>query len=84
MSFTWLNDNVKVPTGILIADGLNDGAVGYTTTSDGAEHVIYDYEACCMVFMKLNDWTYDEAAEWMDFNVVSAYVGENTPIWMYN
>jgi hypothetical protein len=84
MPFTFLNENVKVPTGSLIADGLDEGAVGYTTTSDGCEHVIYDYDKCCSIFMKENEWTYDEATEWMDFNVVAAYVGPNTPIWMFN
>lgn len=82
MSMISMNENARVPTGSLIADGLDEGVVGYTTF-DGVEHVIYDYEACCAVFMKQNDWTYEEAAEWMDFNVVSAYVGENTPLWMF-
>ena len=30
--------------------------------------------------MNNNDWTEEEAIEWMDFNVVNSYVGEGTPI----
>ena len=78
-----INENVQVPTGILIADGFDEAAVGYTTTSDGSEHVIYDYNKCTSILIKENGWTYEEAAEWMDFNVISAYVGENTPLWMF-
>lgn len=80
-----LNPNVEVPEGILIADGLDAAAVGYTTLPDGTEHVIYDYDKCCSVLMTNsgNEWTYEEAVEWMEFNVVSAYVGPQTPIWMY-
>jgi hypothetical protein len=83
MSLTQLNANVEVPTGILIADGLDEGAIGYTTTSDGCEHVIYDYNKCVGIFMAQNNWEYEEAMEWVDFNVVGAYVGENTPLWMF-
>jgi hypothetical protein len=83
MSFTFVNENAQVPTGILLADGLDEGVVGYATV-DGYERVIYDYDACVSIFMKNNGWTYDEAAEWMDHNVVSAYVGSQTPIWMFN
>jgi hypothetical protein len=79
-----LNENVKVPVGILIVYGLDEGAIGYTTTSDGCEHVIYDYNKCCSIFMRMNGWTYEEAAEWMDFYVVSAYVCVNTPFWMFS
>jgi len=83
MSMTWLNENVEVPTGITIADGLDEGAIGYTTTPTGNEHVIYDVEKCIAIFMKQNDWTHEDAQEWMEFNVICAYVGENTPLWMF-
>lgn len=83
MSLTQLNANVEVPTGILIADGLDEAAMGYTTTSDGCEHVVYDYNKCVEIFMSQNNWEYEEAMEWVDFNVVGAYVGENTPLWMF-
>jgi hypothetical protein len=34
--------------------------------------------------MKLQDCTFDEAVEWVDYNILSAYVGEGTPehIWI--
>jgi hypothetical protein len=33
-----------------------------------------------------NYMTSDEAREWVDFNILSTYVGEHTPIniWMFN
>ena len=84
MSMIQLNDNVEVPEGITIADGLDEGAVGYTTGTDGNSHVIYDYGKCCTIFMRMNGWSYDEAREWMDYNVIFAYVGEQTPLWMFS
>jgi len=32
--------------------------------------------------MDINDWTEEEAIEWVDYNVVGAYVGEGTPIFV--
>ena len=33
--------------------------------------------------MKREGWTYEEAVEWMDFNVVGAWMGEGTPMFLY-
>ena len=78
-----INENVEVPFGITVADGFDEAVVGYTTTSDGFEHVIYDYDKCTSILIKQYGWDYETATEWMDFNVVGAYVGENTPLWMF-
>ena len=83
MGMFQINENVEVPFGIVVADGFDKAVVGYTTTSDGFEHVIYDYDNCVHILMDKNNWEYEEAAEWVDFNVVGAYVGEQTPLWMF-
>ena len=44
--------------------------------------VVYDYDKCVEIFMRDNEWDYDEAIEWMEFNVVGAYVGKDTPIFV--
>ena len=33
--------------------------------------------------MEKEGWTHEEAVEWMDFNVVGAWVGETTPIFVH-
>ena len=32
--------------------------------------------------MRDNDWDYEDAMDWMQFNVIGAYMGEGTPIFM--
>ena len=66
----------------LFADGLDDGIIGFGNQATLAPVVIYDYDKCVQIFMKENDWSREEAIEWMEFNVVSAYVGESTPIFI--
>tara|TARA_R110000823_G_scaffold298072_1_gene418333 strand:- start:543 stop:803 length:261 start_codon:yes stop_codon:yes gene_type:complete len=67
---------------VLFADGLDDGIIGFGNQASRPGVVIYDYDKCVQIFMKENNWSHEDAIEWMDFNVVSAYVGESTPIFI--
>ena len=64
------------------ADGLDDAIIGVGLQFDKPDRLIYDYDKCIEILMKLNDWDDEEAIEWMEFNVVNAYYGEGTPIFM--
>ena len=63
----------------LTADGFDDALIGCTY---GANVVaVYDIDKMMETLMEEGlDW--DEAAEFLDFNVVGAYVGEKTPKYM--
>jgi hypothetical protein len=78
-----VNESVQVPEGALLADGYDNAIVGYTEI-DGNMRVVYRYDLCVAILTIENQWSEDEAIEWMDFNVVSAYVGPNTPLFIYN
>ena len=67
----------------LIADGLDDAIIGITSgINPKGMCVVYDYDKCVEIFVKdgMSDF---EAIEWMEFNVVNAYVGENTPVFVH-
>ena len=66
------------------ADGLDDAIIGVGQQFDKPDRLIYDYDKCIEILMKLNDWNDEEAIEWMEFNVKGAYVGETTPIFRVN
>ena len=68
-------NGIELPDGALIADGYDRAITGYR---DGK--VVYDYYGCVDILMEGQGWDYDMAIEWMEFNVVSSYVGEKTPI----
>ena len=39
----------------------------------------YSYERCVEYLMSQEDWSYLDAIEWMNFNVVPMHVGPETP-----
>lgn len=68
----------------ILWDGLDNAIIGFT--ADGK--AVYDIEMMVSIVWKNNQKhiTSDEAREWVDFNILSTYVGEHTPIniWMFN
>lgn len=44
---------------------------------------VYDYELLVEVTMESSDCDYGEAVEYVDFNIVGAYVGKYTPMTLY-
>ena len=63
----------------LLADGFEDALIGIT---EGMNSVaVYDYDSCVHILTE-QDMSYDEAVEYMDFNVTGAYVGEKTPVFV--
>ena len=64
------------------AIGLDAAIIGIGHQCNAAPVVIYDYDKCVKILMKDNDWDYEAAMEWMEFNVVGTYIGEGMPIFM--
>ena len=65
----------------LFADGFDNAIVGYDASSFC---VVYDYDKCLKVLIERDDMSYPEAHEYMEFNVVSSFVGEFTPIFVHS
>ena len=68
----------------LFADGFDDAIIGFDATGGCA---VYDYNKCLEILMQpsltSDKMTRAEAHEYMEFNVVSAYVGDFTPIFIH-
>ena len=64
------------------ADGFDDAIAGIIRQFNQPAKVVYDYGKCLEILQKRDGMTHDEAIEFMEFNVVGAYVGEDTPAWM--
>lgn len=45
-------------------------------------HIAYSFGKLVICFMESNNWTYDEAEEWVEYNVVRAlpYYGDKAPV----
>jgi len=65
-------------TEILMADGFDDAIIGLCSKS---LRVIYDYELMLEI-LEDEGMTEIEAIEHLEFNVLNAWVGDQTPIYM--
>ena len=70
----------KVNPDALLADGFESCFIGMTCGSTPL--AVYDYDKCVEVLMYDNTMTYGDAVEFMEFNVVGAYVGDQTPVFI--
>jgi len=66
---------------ILLADGFEDAFIGISRTFN-THTALYDYDKCVGILMKRDKMEWEEAEEYMHYNVLGAYVGENTPTFL--
>lgn len=59
----------------------DDALIGYTTD----DRAVYDYDKMVDWLMRYEDWTRDEAIEWIEYNTIRAleYMGDEAPVVMY-
>lgn len=67
----------------LKADGFDDAIIGTGAIANSNEILVYDSNKCIKILMQRDGMSYDDACEFFDFNVRSAYVGEGTPMFVY-
>ncbi len=71
------------PEGALSADGFDAAIVG-TMERYGMEPILaYDWDKCVTILMERDGMSYEDAIEYMDFNVIGAWVGDGTPCWIH-
>lgn len=63
----------------LLWDGLEPALVGIARRCGQPSVAVYDYELCVNALMA-GGMTNEEAVEWIEFNVVGGWPGENTPV----
>lgn len=66
----------------LLADGLEPALVGYTVNHHHPHVAVYDIDKCVGVLVERDGMTPEEADEFLSFNTLGAYVGENGPIYV--
>jgi hypothetical protein len=63
-------------------DGFDAAIIGVASRIGSEDFLVYSREKCIEILMSDDEMDYDEAAEFLDFNVAGAYVGEATPAFM--
>jgi len=67
---------------LLQADGFEDALLGVGRKKGSEDSLVYSYEKCVDILVK-QGMSHEDAIEWMEFNVVDAYVGPTTPIFVH-
>lgn len=73
----------ELPEDAILFDNVSyDGSIVGVTTEG---RVVYNYDKMVEELMQDEEWSYEDAAEWIDYNTIRAlpYAGENGPIIMY-
>ena len=61
------------------ADGFDDAIIGVEQNS---KKIIYDIDIMITMLMVNEDMSSEDAIEYLEFNVINAYVGDQTPIYI--
>lgn len=66
----------------LTADGLEDAFVGMIERANGPPVACYDRGRVIEILQGDGDMSFEEAQEYFDFNILGAFVGDQTPVYM--
>jgi hypothetical protein len=80
-----MNIDILVEEGIIAEDSLKFESPSFDSAIIGVDYfgrLIYDYEQMIVDFMKINNVSYEEAVEFIDYNTLRSlgYYKDNAPI----
>jgi hypothetical protein len=61
-------------------DGFDDAIIGYSQRINDPILAVYSWDLMVKVLMERDGMSDEEAMEYIDFNCLGAWVGEQTPI----
>jgi hypothetical protein len=66
----------------LLADGFNNAILGMCLQFGQEPVVAYDYQKCLDILEGRDGMSRGEAEEYMDYNVIGAYMGMHSPVFI--
>ena len=80
-----INDYLEeIGESVLLADGFEDAFIGLSQRMNEPLTAVYSYKKMVDVLIERDGMEYEEAVEYIDFNVVGAWVGPQTPIIVFD
>lgn len=67
---------------IIIANGFEAAILGVTYLWSTGHVAVYDTAKCIDILVERDGMSYEDAREFFDYNVVGAYVGDKTPLFV--
>ena len=77
-----MSDDGPTPATPLMADGFEGAIIGVARRCGQPDLVAYSVTKALEILM-LDGATYAEAVDYFEYNVVGAWVGPGTPVWVY-
>ena len=73
----------ELPEDAIVFDNMSYDSSIVGVTTDG--RVVYDYDKMIEELMQDEEWSYEDAVEWIDYNTIRSlpYAGDHAPIIMY-
>jgi hypothetical protein len=71
---------------MLKADGFDKAVIGIGQRCGAKDIIVYDALKCINILVERDGMIFEEAREFFEFNTLGAWVGEETPmfVWNYN
>ena len=66
----------------MMADGFDEAILGMCIQFGSEPIVAYDFNKCVEIVMERDGMEREEAVDFINFNVVGAYVGLSTPVFI--
>lgn len=61
-------------------DGFDNAIIGVGERNNTDSMIVYDYNKMVKILVTRDDMSYEEAEEYIDYNIVGAWIGDTTPI----
>ena len=67
---------------MLLADGFEGAFIGVATRCGQPTLAVSDANKCLQILIDRDDMNHEEALEYFNFNVIGAWVGDETPLFL--
>ena len=66
----------------LLCDGFDEAIIGMAERINLGPVVAYDVDKMIDIMVERDGMTYEDAMEYFDYNILGAWMGENTPVYI--
>tara|TARA_Y100001938_G_C8059588_1_gene416394 strand:+ start:1085 stop:1342 length:258 start_codon:yes stop_codon:yes gene_type:complete len=77
-----IDEIIDINPEAMLADGFDDAILGMCVQFGSEPVVAYDFNKCVEIVMERDGMEREEAIDFINFNVVGAYVGLSTPVFI--
>lgn len=68
---------------MLLADGFDDAIIGIGERAGQPTIAVYDFDRCVAILCERDNMSIDESTDYMYYNVVGSWMGDETPIFVH-